>query len=256
VGATDDHNGAPGNVDEAKYVGHAGRTDDIAVKRLSNAPENGSGALTGAWAEQNTRASIFAAIQRRETFATSGPRLSVRFYQTTSAQACADPAFPKQIIDANAAVPMGGTFGAAAFTGSGPTFALTVWPDTAAQDLADGTTAVAGLAAVQIIKVHAKMVGGAPAIVEDLPHVVSGVPATGGCATWTDASFDPTEYALYYVRALQVPTWRWSHYSCAELKANNPTTWQTLVPGCVAGGGLDVSIQERVWSSPIWYEPG
>jgi Protein of unknown function (DUF3604) len=77
VGATDDHNGAPGNVDEAKYVGHAGRLDDFPVKRLPGSPENGSGALTGAWAEQNTRAAIFAAIKRRETFATSGPRIQV-----------------------------------------------------------------------------------------------------------------------------------------------------------------------------------
>ncbi len=257
VGATDDHNGAPGNVDEATYVGHAGRDDDTAYKRLSGSPENGSGALTGAWAEQNTRDSIFAAIKRRETFATSGPRLSVRFYQTSDAAACADPAFPQKIIDAQAAVPMGGTFGASALGGgAAPTFALTVWPDATAQDLADGTTGVAGIAAVQIIKVHAHVSGGAPVIVEDPPAVVSGIPATGGCATWTDAAFDGTEHALYYVRALQVPTWRWSHGSCAELKANNPTTWQTLVPGCVAGGPLDVSIQERAWTSPVWYVPG
>ncbi len=108
VGATDDHNGAPGNVDEARYVGHAGRGDDVPVKRLANSPENGSGALTGAWAEQNTRDRIFAAIKRRETFATSGPRIQVRFYQTSDATACADPSFPKKIVDAQTAVPMGG----------------------------------------------------------------------------------------------------------------------------------------------------
>jgi hypothetical protein len=257
VGATDDHNGAPGNVDEAKYVGHAGRLDDLPVKRLQGLPQNGSGGLTGAWAEQNTRESIFAAIKRRETFATSGPRISARFYQTTDAMACADPAFPKKIVDAHTGLPMGSTIGKAALGGAaGPTFALSVWPDAVPQDLADGTNAVAGIAKVQVIKVHAKLVNGKPMVVEDPPYLVSGVPATGGCATWTDPSFDATEYALYYVRALQVPTWRWSHYSCATLKQNNPTTWQTLVPGCVQGGGLDVSIQERAWTSPIWFEPG
>ncbi len=85
---------------------------------------------------------------------------------------------------------------------------------------------------------------------------MSGIPATGGCAIWDDPSFDPAEYALYYVRALQVPTWRWSHGSCEEVRREHPSTWETLVPGCVAGGGLDVSIQERAWSSPVWYEPG
>jgi hypothetical protein len=257
VGATDDHNGAPGNVDEALYVGHVGRNDDIPYKRLSGTPDYGSGALTGAWAEQNTRDSIFAAIKRRETFATSGPRILVRFYQTSDATACADPAFPQKILDAKAAVPMGGTFGAAALGATtAPTFALTVWPDAVAQGLADGTSGVAGIAEVQIIKLHAHVAGGQPVIVEDPPYAVSGVPAAGGCATWQDPSFDATEYAVYYVRALQVPTWRWSHYSCDTLKQNNPTTWQTLVPGCVAGGSLDVSIQERAWTSPVWFVPG
>jgi hypothetical protein len=256
VGATDDHNGAPGNVDEAAYVGHAGRNDDYAVKRLTASPENGSGALTGAWAEENTREAIFAAIKRRETFATSGPRISLRFYQTTDATACADPAFPKKIIDAKTGLPMGSTFAKTQVGGTTPTFALTVWPDAVPQALADDTMAMAGLAKVQIIKVHAHVAGGQPVIVEDPPYAVSGVPATGGCATWTDPAFDPTEYALYYVRALQVPTWRWSHWSCITAKQNNPTTWMTLVPGCATGGALDVSIQERAWSSPIWYEPG
>jgi hypothetical protein len=256
VGATDDHNGAPANVDEAKYVGHAGRNDDLPVKRLKDTFGFGSGAITGAWAEENTREAVFAAIKRRETFATSGPRLQVRFYQTTDGTACADPMFPKKILDAGAAVPMGGTIGMSALGGaSAPTFAIAVWPDAVPQGLADGTTGVAGLAKVQIIKLHAKVQGGMPVVVEDPPSLVNGIPATGGCATWTDPSFDPAEYALYYVRALQVPTWRWSHYACDTVKQNNPSTWQTLVPGCVAGGTLDVSIQERAWTSPIWFEP-
>jgi hypothetical protein len=257
VGATDDHNGAPGNVNEALYVGHTGRNDDIPLKRLAGTPDYGSGALTGAWAEENTRDSIFAAIKRRETFATSGPRILVRFYQTSDAAACTDPAFPQKILDAKAAVPMGGTFGTAALgAAAAPTFALTVWPDAVAQGLADGTTGVAGIAKVQIIKLHAHVTGGQPVIVEDPPYAVSGVPAAGGCATWQDPSFDASEHAVYYVRALQVPTWRWSHYSCATLKQNNPATWQTLVPECAAGGSLDVSIQERAWTSPVWFVPG
>ena len=256
VGATDDHNGAPGNVDDATYVGHAGRGDDYPVKRLTGSPEFGSGALTGAWAEENTRDAIFGAIKRRETFATSGPRITVRFYATKdAASACSDSAFPKNIVDGGA-VPMGGTFGPQLFASGAPTFALTVWPDAVPQKLGDDTTAVAGLARVQIIKVHAKAVaGGAPTVVEDPPYPVSGIPAMGGCATWKDPSFDPTEYSLYYVRAIQVPTWRWSHWSCITLKQNNPNTWQTLVPDCAPGGSLDVAIDERAWTSPIYFEP-
>jgi Protein of unknown function (DUF3604) len=254
LGATDDHNGAPGNVDEATFVGHAGRNDDIPRKRLNSTPDFGSGALTGAWAEENTRDSIFSAIKRRETFATSGPRLSLRFYQTNNATACADPDFPKQIVDAQQAIPMGGTFPSTAFTGK-PSFAVAVFPDALTQHLADDTVAVAGIAKVQIIKLHAHMTNGQPVMVEDPPYLVSGIPATGGCGTWTDTTFDPTEYSLYYVRAFQVPTWRWSHFSCSALKIANPTDWQTIVPDCVAGGPLDVSIQERGWTSPIYFEP-
>ena len=258
VGATDDHNGAPGNVDEAKYVGHGGRNDDIPVKRLQGSPENGSGAITGAWAEENTRTAIFAAIKRRETFATSGPRIQVRFYQTPDATACSDPMFPQKIVDAGTSVPMGGTFGKSALPATGgPTFAVAVWPDAVSQNLADGTTGMAGIAKVQIVKVHAHVTGGKQVVVEDPPNAVSGIAATGGCATWTDTGFDPTEYAVYYVRALQVPTWRWSHDSCQTLIANNPTTWMTLVPACDpnAANTLDVSIQERAWTSPVWYVP-
>jgi hypothetical protein len=154
---------------------------------------------------------------------------------------------------------MGSTIGASALAGqSAPTFAVSVWPDTTPQALADGTDAgpgVAGIAKVQVIKVHAHMNGAQQVIVEDAPYLVSGISATGGCGTWTDPSFDGTEYSVYYVRAIQVPTWRWSHGSCATLKANFPSTWQTLAPGCEPGGALDVSIQERAWTSPIWFEP-
>jgi len=255
VGATDDHNGAPGNVDDATYVGHAGKGDDLPLSRLTKSPENGSGAITGAWAEQNTRESIFAAIKRRETFATSGPRISVRFYQTKDGTACADPAFPKKIIDAQDAVPMGGTIGPSAVGGSAPTFALTAWPDATPQHLGDGTMGVAGFARVQIIKVRAHMKAGVQVIVEDPPNALPAFPAMGGCVTWQDPSFDPTEYAAYYVRAIQVPTFRWSHYACQTVMQNNPNTWMTLVPNCAPGGTLDVTEDERAWTSPIFFEP-
>lgn len=252
LGATDDHNGAPGFVDEAAYVGHAGRLEEFPVLRLKGEPtQNGSGALTGAWAEQNTREAIFAAIKRRETFATSGPRIQVRFYQTADATACDDPTFPGKIVDGGA-LPMGSTFTGKAAKAS---FAISAWPDATPQQLVDDTLGVAGLAKVQVIKLHARASGGKATIVEDPPSEVAGIPAHGGCATWTDARFDPSEYAVYYVRVLQVPTWRWSHGSCAQLKKNHPADWQALAPGCAQGGGLDVTITERAWTSPIWFVP-
>jgi hypothetical protein len=66
------------------------------------------------------------------------------------------------------------------------------------------------------------------------------------CIGWIDPAFDASGPAFYYVRVLQVPTWRWSHYDCLAAPATT---------GCGAGGPLDVMIQERAWTSPIWWLP-
>jgi len=56
------------------------------------------------------------------------------------------------------------------------------------------------------------------------------------------------------------PTWRWSHYDCLSLKQSNPVNWPNIAPGCASSdpttGGLDFMIQERAWTSSIWYLPG
>jgi hypothetical protein len=152
--------------------------------------------------------------------------------------------FPNTIIDANEAIPMGGTFRSSNVK-SAPRFAIAAWPDTLGQPLADGTTGVAGIGTVQVIKAHGKAGSTGPSVVEDASVDVPIAPS-GACVTWSDPSFDPTEQAFYYVRVLQVPTWRWSHFACASAPA---------VAGCRAGGPLDVTIRERAWTSPIWYVP-
>jgi len=235
VGATDDHNGIPGYVKEDTWQGHVGYTDDTPAGRLKTWYHN-PGGITGVWAEQNTRDRVFAALQRRETFATSGPRIAVRFYQVWgSADYCgADAgggAFPGNVIAAGG-IPMGGTMA----TGSGsPTFVVDALKD--ADDLAE----------VDIIVGH--VVGG---VLKD--QVNRFTPTSGGgnwsggsvCLEWSDPSFDPAAPAFYYVRVLQVPTWRWSHYDCQA----DPSA-----QGCGPDGGLDVMIQERAWTSPIWWLP-
>jgi hypothetical protein len=243
ISSTDDHNATAGFVEESTYSGHTGRLDDTPALRLTKFPQFGSGGLAFVWAEQNTRDAVFAALMRRETYGTSGPRLTVRFYETSSASPCTAD-FPETIIDANAAIPMGGTFGSSDVK-TAPIFAIAAWPDTLPQPLADGTTGVAGIATVQIIKAHGQAGSGTPTITED-PPVVVPMPSAGACVTWSDPSFDATQQAFYYVRVLQVPTFRWSHFACAAA----PTT-----TGCGAGGTLDVTIQERAWTSPIWYTP-
>ena len=88
IGSTDTHNGTPGGTDETDYQGHHGFEDGTPARRaltpeiksFSPSRMKGSGGLAGVWAEQNTRAAIFAALKRRETFATSGTRITVRFF--------------------------------------------------------------------------------------------------------------------------------------------------------------------------------
>jgi hypothetical protein len=239
IASTDDHNGIAGYAKEDAYVGHMGRLDDQAANRLMSFPDWGSGGPAVVWAEENTREAIFAALVRRETYGTSGPRLILRFYETTAGEPCTAD-FPRTIIDSGTAVPMGGKFRGSDLTGKLPTFVIGAWPDTQAQHLADGTIGVAGIATVQILKAHGKKV-----ITEDAPVGVTIAPM-GQCLAWRDPGFDPTEHAFYYVRVLQVPTWRWSHFDCQTMPQTS---------GCEPGGALDVAIQERAWTSPIWYVP-
>ena len=249
VGATDNHNSTPGFVAEDTWQGHAGRMDDTAGERLGGGSDKDNpGGITGAWAPQNTRADIFAAVQSRQTFATSGPRIKVRVFQTSSLTACQDPQFPKQIVDNSTGVPMGGTFRQSQLA-IGDTSMLAIWafPDTYAQALPNGTMGTANFDQVQVIKAYIDSSGN---VVETAPQAVTTFPSTGGCKLWVDPSFDKNRRAVYYVRVLQVPTWRWSHFDCLQpgMLVANPVK-------CQVGGEYNRTVQERAWTSPLWYVP-
>jgi hypothetical protein len=213
-----------------------GRVDDTAAKRLTTGANDvfrNPGGLTGVWAEQNTRDAIFAALRRREVFATSGTRIRVRLYQTWSAQdPCSDPNFPAQIVTAGG-VPMGGTFALPAADGGAPKPSIVVaaWKDTT------------DLARIDIVKAWVDGSG-------QVHETVIPIPASTGahaCVAWQDASFAPGP-TFYYARVLEAPTPRWSAYDCLAAAASNPTQ-------CADGGALNVTIQERAWTSPVWFRP-
>ena len=246
VGATDDHNGMPGNVAEDTFPGHVGLFDDTPALRLST--DGGAeatvssyfnpGGITGVWAEQNTRDRIFAALARRETFATSGPRIAVRFYQTWGTQSfcSAGGDLPANVLAAGG-IPMGATMappGADAGAGAAPHFVIN-----ALKDQVD-------LAEVDLIKVS--IVDGAPSeqVVQTMLTGSGSLSAAAPCVEWTDLAFVAGTSAVYYVRVLQGPTNRWSSYDCQVV----PTS-----PGCEPGGRLVTPIQERAWTSPIWWMP-
>lgn len=218
----------------------------------------GSGNLTGIWAEQNTRESLFAALHRKETFATSGPRIQVRFFGGWGYQ--------KAVLGkanwAHAAyaggVPMGGEFPARPSGVHAPRFI--VWA------LKDPNGA--NLDRAQIVKVWLARNGAYAEKVFDVawsgdrkPDSVSGKLAPVGStvdiakatyantigaaefsAVWEDPQFDPAVPAVYYLRVIEIPTPRWS--TIAAVRRGLP-----LPPE------VEPSLQERAWSSPVWYTP-
>ncbi|WP_374572427.1 DUF3604 domain-containing protein [Phenylobacterium sp.] len=275
IGSSDTHNAAPGSVDERNYFGKVGRVDGKPVQRGS-IPQNGAkdwsapvddpggsiarfqtwsaSGLAGVWAEENSRPAIFAALQRRETFATSGPRMRVRFF--ASFDYPDDLAGRADLVRTAYArgVPMGGDLLPAK---GAPKFLI--W---AMRDPNGGF-----LQRAQIVKGWIEN-GQAKEQVFDVAcsDNLKVDPAANRCpdngasvdlttcepsrfkgalelrTLWTDPTFDPKQRAFYYVRVLENPSCRWS-------------TWDALRNGAPPNPKLPVTINERAWSSPIWYEP-
>jgi hypothetical protein len=266
IGDTDTHNAAASN-EEFNYTGKFAFENDAVhrVKGLEGQPagqvrqiqEFSSGGLAGVWAEQNTREAIFDAMLRKETFGTSGPMIKVRFFASwdLGAGALEQADFVKQAY-ANG-VPMGGDLKPAAEAGKAPIFFVMALKDPKSGNLDR----------IQIVKGWLDEQGAQQERVFDvtwssdrkpgadgkLPAVGDTVDAATGkytdtigaselSAAWTDPEFKPGERAFYYARVLEIPTPRWSTIDAANL-------------GMAVPEGLPVSIQERAWSSPIWYAP-
>ena len=273
IGASDTHNAA-GSFDEKNFFGKVGVMDGTAQRRGSvPAPGRadwagfepspatarysswGAAGLAGVWAEENTREAIFAALRRKETFATSGPRIRVRFF--------AGYDFPRGLINSpdlvraayTRGVPMGGDL--LARGRRAPQFI--VW---AMRDPDSGR-----LQRVQVIKgwiedgkareqvfdaacsdglrpdarTHLCADNGATVNLADC-----SVSADKGAAElrtmWRDPTFNARQHAFYYVRVLENPSCRWS-------------TWDALRARVPPRPDLQKTIQERAWSSPIWFAP-
>jgi hypothetical protein len=243
VAATDFHNGLATSAEDAFVLAdgldpRSGGPDAALARRYLAEPAEsvpdpklmGSGGLTGVWAEENTRESIFAALERRETFGTSGTRIRLRLFGGWDLPTEVPPDEAGFTRASQRAVPMGSdlppTGGAQA-----PTFLLF------ALKAPDG----AGLDRAQIVKVW--LDGDAPR--EQIVDVATArVPggASQLAAAWTDPDFEPQQRAVYYLRVLEVETPRW-------------TTLLADRHGLPRPEGSAAMIRERAWSSPIWYSP-
>jgi hypothetical protein len=273
VGSTDTHDANPGDVGERTWHGAQGNGDSSPRRQIGEEVRTNPGGLAVAWAEENSRDALFAALRRRETYATSGTRPVVRFFAGDLAGVrCMRDDFVARAYATG--TPMGGEIGAVRGKKS-PRFA--VWarkdPGTAEQVGAD-------LQRVQIVKGWVDVEGTTHErvfdVAGDAENGASVDPATcaptgGGaaelCTLWQDPDFDADERAFYYVRVLENPTCRWSTLVCKGVGVDPfaaDCTAQAAAVGpefadCCLGEANDPFaspvIQERAWTSPVWYRP-
>jgi hypothetical protein len=273
VGGTDTHNGTGGGVAEAGWPGGQGANDASGARKIANEIRTNPGGLTVVWAEENSRDAIFEALRRRETYATSGTRPVVRFFAgDLGGVACGDAGLVAAAYTTG--VPMGGELGP--LTGRrGPTFI--VW---AAKDPGSEGQPGTDLQRLQIVKGwvdrHGKAQEQVFDVAGDAANGAGVAPATCAptgtgaaelCTTWTDPDFRRNQRAFYYARVLENPTCRWSTLVCraagvdplAPDCATQAAAAGTAFANCCLGPGSDAFlepvIQERAWTSPVWYRP-
>jgi hypothetical protein len=262
VSGADSHSGYSNN-EEFNFHGSHGALEDTPAKRLNpvmNASGEmpsilGSAGATAVWAEENTRGAIFDAMKAKETYGTSGTLIRLRFFGSWdyADDLIEDKNFVKKAYKDG--VPMGQDLPNK--DGKAPTFA--VW---ALKDPESGN-----LDRIQIIKGFINKWGRPAEKIYDVAlsdgrkaDANGEIPPVGNTvdvktakytndigdtqlsAVWTDPDFDPKINAVYYVRVLEIPTPRW-------------TTFDSLKSGLPIPEGIPTSIQERAWSSPIWYTP-
>ncbi|MBF8270387.1 MAG: DUF3604 protein, partial [Gammaproteobacteria bacterium] len=213
--------------------------------------------ITGVWAEQNTRLAIFAAMKRREVYATSGPRIQVRLFAGWD--------YPAGLVWQNnwlqqayaGGVPMGGDLTATDKPPQGPRFLLQALKDP------DG----ANLDRIQIVKVWRKdgvsqeriydvvwsgerKIDASMGKVPDVGSTVdvntatytNAIGAVQLSGEWQDPDFDPASTAVYYARVIEIPTPRWPTYLAVRNKLPIPDN-------------VPPTHQERAWTSPVFYTP-
>lgn len=265
VGSTDSHTGLAA-VEEDNYFGKtsamepsAERTSRVFAKGKAGSIfewETSASGYAAVWATDNTREALFDAMERRETYATTGSRMLVRFFAGYDFEAADAVTRSPAVAGYTKGVPMGGDLGPAP-SGKAPTFLVAALKDPIG----------ANLDRYQIVKGWVDAKGELKEKVYDVawsdarkPNADGKLPPVGNTvdvananwtntigspeliAVWKDPDFDPKLRAFYYGRVIEIPTPRWTAYDAKYY-------------GVKLEPGIPMSLQERAYTSPIWYTP-
>jgi hypothetical protein len=282
IGSTDSHSATPGSAEEDNYVGHLGRRD-AGYRNVQDHFFSHPGGHAVVWAEENSRDSIFEAIRRKETYATSGTRPLVRFFGGNLPSDLCNQADAVALAYA-AGVPMGGNLEGSA-SQAPPRFYVSAakdpgLPGNPGTDLqriqiVKGWVDADGAVFERVFDVAGNAENGAGVDPETCARIGRG--AASLCAVFEDPGFDASQPAFYYARVLENPTCRWSTLQCRaagvnpfsdscgeEASAATTAAQARGAEGDVYGKCcLDPAaepfytpvIQERAWTSPIWVTP-
>ena len=267
IGSTDAHTSLAAVEEENFFGKHSGvepephRWEHVVIeapdpKFTIKGWQQAAGGYAGVWAKENTREAIFDAMKRKETYATTGPRMTVRFFggwdfdeDDTKTRLPAAAGYAK-------GVPMGGDLSAMP-DGKAPTFLVA-----AAKDPYSGN-----LDRIQIVKGWMTSDGKTEEMVYDVvwsddrkPGADGKLPPVGNTVdvenatwsnsigepemitVWTDPDFDPNQSAFYYARVIEIPTPRWTAYEAKRFDVD-------------MSDEVPMTTQERAYTSPIWYTP-
>ncbi len=267
IGSSDTHLGTPGAVAEDRFLGHGGAGVPARKKIPPGLPdflEYNPGGLAGVWAEENSRDALFDAMQRREAFATSGPRIAPRLFAGWDLPVDMCERSDALALAYRDGVPMGGELKAASVADAVPGFYVSATRDAGHSGVDAGNP----LQRIQVVKgwVDAEgnkhqavydVAGGAnDASVDPASCETRGEGHSQLCSVWRDPDFDPAQSAYYYSRVLENPSCRWSQRICVAngVDCARPETITDGFEPCCAASHKPI-IQERAWSSPIWYQP-
>jgi hypothetical protein len=267
VGSTDSHTGLAA-VEEENFFGKTSSSEPSADRathpfvKTDKATimgwEQTSSGYAAVWATENTREAIFDAMQRKEVYATTGPRILVRFYGGFDFEAKdAQNRLPAK-IGYTKGVPMGGDLSNAP-KGKSPTFLVAALKDPIGANLdryqvIKGWLDAKGQLHEKIYDVAWSAGRKADPTTGKLPSVGSTVDvenatwtntigATELIAVWSDPEFDPAQRAFYYGRVIEIPTPRWTAYDAKYFGVKMPKE-------------VPMTTTERAYTSPIWYTPG